>query len=78
MIQQHNLCQLHAVFHRFSVGIPVSHIETIDQVDIEEILLMWRWTTINVIFNIPNVTYETFEQIRNQKPQILGETKNVQ
>jgi hypothetical protein len=78
MIQQHSLCQLHAVFHRFSVGIPVSHIETIDQVDIEEILLMWRWTTTNVIFNIPNVTYETFEQNRNQKPQILGETKNVQ
>ena len=39
---KYSLCQLHAVCPPFSVGIPVSHIETIDQVDIEEILLMWR------------------------------------
>jgi hypothetical protein len=38
---KYSLCQLHAVCPRLYVGIPVSHSETIDQVDIEEILLMW-------------------------------------
>ena len=39
---KYSFCQLHAVCPRFSVGIPVYHIETIDQIDIEETLLMWR------------------------------------
>lgn len=72
MIQQHSLCQLHAIFLRFAVEIPVSQINTIDQVNIEELLLMWRWTPTNVIFKIPNVT---FEQIGNQKPTNIRRDK---
>lgn len=72
MIQQHSLCQLHAIFLRFAVEIPVSQINTIDQVNIEELLLMWRWTPTNVIFNIPNVT---FEQIGNKKPTNIRRDK---